>query len=145
MLTPVLTVDEDIRQEQWKERRMLQQLLSRHTQQELPEEAALTRPLPEGPEPIHLLARNYDIEMTNYDLLLALEGEEKIYGSEDTGDACGQPNKLPNEFLGSKTRVECVNDNPDEESEVTVSPASQAAVRYLAGQDKSISAIPRDH
>jgi len=39
MLTPVLTVDKDIRQEQLEKRQMVQQLLSCHPQQELPEEA----------------------------------------------------------------------------------------------------------
>ncbi|KAK2149967.1 hypothetical protein LSH36_428g00023 [Paralvinella palmiformis] len=44
MLTPVLTVDERIRQEQWEQRSMLQQLLSRHPQQELPQEAGAPPP-----------------------------------------------------------------------------------------------------
>ena len=39
MLTAALTVVEDIRQEQREQRRMLQQLLSRRPQHELPEEA----------------------------------------------------------------------------------------------------------
>ena len=39
MLTPVLTVVEDIRQEQREQKRMLVQLLSRRPQQELPDEA----------------------------------------------------------------------------------------------------------
>ncbi|KAK2167344.1 hypothetical protein LSH36_29g07003 [Paralvinella palmiformis] len=43
ILTPVLTVDEDIREEQWEQRRMLQQLLSRYPQRELPEEAESVR------------------------------------------------------------------------------------------------------
>jgi hypothetical protein len=41
--------------------------------------------------------------------------------------------KLLNVFLASNTRAECVDDNSGDESAVTVSPASQAAMRYLAG------------
>lgn len=46
----------------------------------------LSRPLPPGPEPIRLCARNFDCFMYNAMKLIDLEGDEIVYNSVDEGD-----------------------------------------------------------
>ena len=46
----------------------------------------LSRPLPPGPEPVRLSARNFDCFMYNAMKLIDLDGDEIIYNSVDEGD-----------------------------------------------------------
>ena len=46
----------------------------------------LSRQLPPQVQPIYLYAHNYDVDMTCYDFLEKLPGQEKVYRSEDCGN-----------------------------------------------------------
>ncbi|XP_070536286.1 uncharacterized protein [Ptychodera flava] len=46
----------------------------------------LQRPLPPGETPVKLFALNYDVDISNANHLMAMEGEMKLFRADDTGE-----------------------------------------------------------